>query len=133
MLGVEISLQPLEYKLYLDTISKGNFTLSLSSRFADYNDPVNFLQVFSSPNNADNLTGWSDPQYQQLLLQADSETNSEKRLDILRQCELILMNDLPIFPLFQFSFNYAKNRALHGVSVSPLGIMDIEQGYFSHE
>ena len=43
--GTYISLEPVEQKVFFDRVSKKNYSLALGTWFADFNDPINFLEI----------------------------------------------------------------------------------------
>jgi len=74
----------------------------------DYNDPNTFLDMFVS-DGPNNNTGWSNAKYDQLIDQAKSAANPEQRMAILREAEEILLEDMPIVPIyFYVSINMVR-------------------------
>jgi len=99
-LGVRMEIQPLEWKVFLHEQSRTNYDLSYSSWIGDYKDPNTFLDLFMS-NNGNNRTGWSDPRYDALMREANSQVDGKKRAELLRRAETILVKDeAPIVPLY---------------------------------
>ncbi|MBS0653781.1 MAG: peptide ABC transporter substrate-binding protein, partial [Verrucomicrobia bacterium] len=54
--GIRIKLESLEGKVYFDRISKQDFHLASGSWIADFEDPVNFLEVFKYKSGGSNNT-----------------------------------------------------------------------------
>lgn len=127
VLGLEVSLEALEGKIFYDKLRSGQFTLANGSWFADFQDPINFLTVFKEKSNGTNNTGWENPTYQNLLEQALVEQNREKRTAMLREAEGLLIKEMPVIPLFYYSFNYMTNPKLQGVRLNELGILDVRK------
>ena len=102
-LGItSIHLRGQEWKVYLNTQSLIDFDLCLSAWVGDYNDPQTFLDMFVT-NGGNNLTGWSNPQYDQLLAQSEATADVPQRMQLLQQMETILVTkDLPIVPLYSY-------------------------------
>ena len=44
--------------------------------------------------------------------------------ELLRDTEHILMDQMPIIPIFHFALNYLQSEALEEVALSPLGQID---------
>lgn len=126
VLGVPITLQAYEGKVSLDALSRGKYQIMLGSWFADINDPINFLEVFKSKNNGINNTGWENAIYSNLLDKSNSENDPKKRRLLMARAEDILMEALPIAPLFYNAYNYIKNEKLQGVYFSELGYLDFK-------
>lgn len=128
-LGVDVSLSNAEWAVFLDNVDRGNFQIARGSWLADFNDPVNFLEIFTEPKG-NNDTGWTNANYNDLLSKAAVETDSTKRMDFLKDAEAILMDEMPIAPLYFYTQNYIKSEKLKGVVISPLGDVQYKWAYF---
>lgn len=126
--NVDVELDPCEPTDFYEKLFSGNYDLSSGSWFADYFDPMSFLSIFQYKENGTNATGWSNADYTRLLEQSCLEIDPQKRTDLLVQAQDILMNEMPVLPLFYFSFSFAKNQQLQA-ELSPLGTMQLSQGY----
>lgn len=47
----------------------------------DFNDPINFLELFRDKNGGNNDTGWENPEFKKLLNQSQTETDKTKRAE----------------------------------------------------
>ncbi|WFO14427.1 peptide ABC transporter substrate-binding protein [Edwardsiella ictaluri] len=101
-LGVQVELTNQEWKTYVDNRHSGRFDVVRGSWIADYNEPSSFLGLLGS-HNSGNLTGFSQPGYDALLLQAAREGNAQKRSAIYQQAERMLAEEAPIAPLYQYT------------------------------
>jgi oligopeptide transport system substrate-binding protein len=59
----------------------------------DYADASSMLDVVFSPKSAFQYTGWQSPEYEKLLTDALAEPDEEKRTELYRQAEKVLLND----------------------------------------
>lgn len=98
-LGIEVELRNTEWKVYLDDMSKLRYTIMRRGWIGDYRDPNTFIELFTS-HSGNNNTGWSNAAYDARVKQAAGEPDARKRLDHLRAAEKILMDELPIIPLY---------------------------------
>jgi oligopeptide transport system substrate-binding protein len=87
---INIKVQPFDRKLELE--ENGDFQLSWQAWIADYNDPMTFLDLFESTSPF-NTYQYSNPEYDKLISRARDELDEERRMDILRQAEIILVED----------------------------------------
>jgi oligopeptide transport system substrate-binding protein len=87
---IDIKVQPFDRKLELE--SQGNFQLSWQGWIADYNDPMTFMDLFESTSSF-NTQKYSNPKYDDLIQSARKELNQDKRMDMLKQAEKILVTD----------------------------------------
>ena len=99
-LGVETELINEEWKVFLDHRKQTDQTQVIRGGWiADFNDAWSFAELLQS-NNAMNNTGYANSQYDQLLSAASVESNLDKRQRLLQQAERILLEDVPIIPIF---------------------------------
>ena len=99
-LGVNVGLLKQEWKVYLNSMSQLDFDMCRSSWVGDYADANTFLNMFVT-GDGNNRTGWSDPTYDHLIDDAAREPDTQKRFDIFRKAEKILVHDeAPICPLY---------------------------------
>jgi len=115
-LGVKVELRQMEKKVFLRAQSGLHYDVSRSSWIGDYNDASTFLDLFLS-NNGNNRTGWKNARYDQLMGEANLQTDLERRAEFLQQAEALLVRDeAPIAPLFFYTgFNYFNPTNVQGV------------------
>jgi len=102
-LGVEIELRQIERKIFYNAQSRLDFDLCASSWVGDYNDANTFLDLFTS-NSGNNRTGWKNARYDELLNEANRQTDIGRRAELLRQAEAILVaEELPLVPLYFYA------------------------------
>lgn len=118
--GIEIALQVYESKSYLDQIRNHTYQAGLASWFGDFFDPITFLEVFQYKNNGTNNTQWESPLYTELLAKSYVTPNPQERAKVLVQAEEVLMNEMPVIPLFFASYNYMKAPDVKNVYFSDL-------------
>jgi len=100
-LGIETKLANQEWKVYLDTQSSLEYDVSRSAWIGDYPDPNTFLDMFVT-GGENNKTGWSNAEYDKLIARAAIEFDPDERLELLRQAEAILVDELPILPIYYY-------------------------------
>lgn len=59
-----------------------------------------------------NFSKWSHPDLQDLLQKAQLETNEQQQRLLLHKIEEMLLNEMPIIPLFETSLQYMKKKSL---------------------
>ncbi len=116
-LGVHVELVQMEKKVYLAAQNRLDYDLARSTWIGDYNDPNTFLDLFRS-NNGNNRTGWKNDRYDNLISQANRQTDAATRTALLQQAETILVRDeLPIVPLYFYAgflyFNPARIKGIY--------------------
>ena len=97
VLGVDVIPRSIEEKTFSDALNKHTQNLFLVKYGFDYMDPSNYMDLF--------LTGgrhaWSNPEYDELVREADSIEDWEKRIEKYRKAEKILVQEAPAVFLFQ--------------------------------
>ncbi|MDI3310306.1 MAG: peptide ABC transporter substrate-binding protein [Thermoanaerobacterium sp.] len=98
-LGVNVQIQNVAFKVRIDMMDKGNYDMVFAGWGADYNDPLTFLDMWET-NNGNNTAFYSNPQYDKLIDEAKVNGDLKARNDELIQAEKILMDDMPIGPVY---------------------------------
>jgi oligopeptide transport system substrate-binding protein len=124
-LGIRVILQAVERKVFLQKIREKDFQVVLGSWIADFNDPINFLEVFKFKNSGSNNTNWENAKYIELLNQSTICRDQAERKKILRDAEAILMEEMPIIPLYHEAMNYLQRSDVQDVVLSPIGQLDV--------
>ncbi len=123
-LKIKVELEAVEPKTFYQKITQKEFQLAAGSWTADFADPVNFLEVFKYREGSTNNTNWENNKYIDLLNRSALCKNLDERRGLLREAEQILMDQMPIIPIFHFALNYLQRDSLEEVSLSPLGQID---------
>ncbi|HBT50079.1 MAG: ABC-type dipeptide/oligopeptide/nickel transport system periplasmic component [Caldanaerobacter subterraneus] len=98
-LGVQVEIQNVAFKVRLDMMDRGDYQIVLAGWGADYNDPMTFLDMWET-NNGNNTAFYSNPEYDKLIEQAKVNGDPKSRVEEMIQAEKILMEDMPIGPLW---------------------------------
>lgn len=112
-LNIDISLENQDWKVYLDNQRTMNYQISRASWIGDYLDPNTFLELYVS-NGGNNRTGWSNPRYDKLIAQAANTQNQQQRYAVFMEAEKILMNEMPIIPIYTYSNVYLISPDVKG-------------------
>ncbi|MGD8192653.1 peptide ABC transporter substrate-binding protein [Brevibacillus ginsengisoli] len=125
-LGVDVKLEAKEWKVFIEDLHQGNFQIARMTWVGDFNDPVNFLEVFKDKKGGNNDTLWEDPKYKDLLNQSAKETDPAKRKELMKQAESILMDQMPMTPIYYRTEAYVQNDKVKDVALDPLGNIDFK-------
>lgn len=123
-LGIAVALEAVEGKIFSQKVAEQDYQLAAGSWTADFNDPINFLEVFKCKDAGTNHTDWEHPKYIDLLNRSTLCTDSKERQRLLHEAEQVLMEQMPIIPIFHFTLNYLQSDQLQEVALSPLGQID---------
>ncbi len=101
-LGINVGIYNQEWKVYLDTQIKMDFTISRRGWVADYPDPNTFLDLFVT-DGGNNKTGWSNKEYDNYIHLAGQTMDEQKRFDYFHKAEAILLKELPLLPIYFYT------------------------------
>ena len=126
-LGVELTLNHHEWKVFLDTRAQGEFDILSSSWLVDVNDPSAMLEAMRS-NHPNNLGAYYSQQYDDYLDKAQNTLSLSKRVDYYQQAELLILNDIAVLPLYQYVNLALIKSDIHGYPESnPQGIFYLKK------
>lgn len=104
-LGIVVKSRNEEWGSYLASQRQSRFDICRKGWIGDYADPNTFLDMFVTGGEQNN-TNWGRPRYDRLIRDAAAETDPDKRLALLHEAEELLMEELPIIPIY---FYMSKN------------------------
>lgn len=100
-LNIQVELVNEEWKVFLNSRKYKDFEIVRANWMADYLDPLAFLEVYTT-QNPNNHSGWFAQNYD-AAIQASENTTDAKRYDYLQQAEAILLEQLPVLPIYYFN------------------------------
>ena len=121
VLGVEVTLNNQDWNVFLETRTKGDYSICRNGWIADYNDPVSFLDMFMT-DNGNNDAHYSNPEYDAMMTTVLSDSDAAGRMELMHQAETLLCDtDCAIAPLYYYSQPYMVSDRVHGMYYTPLG------------
>jgi len=120
-LGIQAKLLNQEWKVFLQTRRRMETTeVYRAGWIGDYNDAYSFAQLMHSANEM-NHAGYVSTEYDALVDQAASEQDMVKRGELLTAAEQVLLEDMPIIPVY---FYVSKHLVKPWVQGRQPNIMD---------
>ena len=120
-LNIQVTLSNQEWKVYLDSVDQMDFDIARRGWIGDYVDPNNFLDLFIS-SGGNNSTGYADGIYDDLVLKKATKASSrELRYQIFHRAETMLMQAMPIIPIYTYTSKHLINPSVKGL---PSNLMD---------
>ena len=119
-LGVHVDLVAQEEKVWLNTMRSKDFQLLTDGWLSGINDPVDMFQLFlgNSPNNN---TGWNNAGYNEEFAAAGQAPDDAAREGHLQSMDAVLLDDLPLIPLFHQDQNYLVHPSVQNWTDNMLG------------
>ncbi len=125
-LGIDVTLANQEWKVYLDTTDERHFQVARMGWIGGYVDPTTFLDTMLSDSPL-NRTGFSDPRYDEIILRdAPAELDPEKRMELLREAETIMIEQVPLVPFYTYSSKHLIQPGVRGVGNNVLDTVNFK-------
>jgi oligopeptide transport system substrate-binding protein len=120
-LNIHVTLANQEWKVYLDSVDQMDFQMARRGWIGDYVDPNNFLDLFLC-DGGNNNTGFCDANYDSMIQhEAPGAKSREERYAIFSAAETLLMEQMPIIPIYTYTSNHLIHPSVHGM---PSNLMD---------
>jgi|LZCG01.1.fsa_nt_gb peptide/nickel transport system substrate-binding protein len=98
-LGIELEVRVLEWGTWLQEEGAGNFDLYVLGWIGNL-DPDDYFYAQHHTGEVFNFTGYSNPEVDSLLDQGRQATDPEKRFEIYKQVQDLIINDAPYIYLY---------------------------------
>ena len=134
-LGVDISIQQTDWPTFLSDITQPEnpYQMYQLGWIADYPDPQNFLDLLFHTGSQQNHMGYSNPKVDSLLDAAGVEQDPQKREELYRQAEQLIINDAPWVPLYFDFEQWLVKPYVKGFAIPPMIVPKFQYIYLSDE
>jgi oligopeptide transport system substrate-binding protein len=122
--GLTVRARGYSFPDYLHLLKSGHQSMYRLGWVAEYPDPDVFLFSLFSSASPDNHSGFSSNRVDKLLLEARSEVSADKRAELYRRAEHLILAKAPIAPLGSFVMHWAAQSAVEDVHFDVLGGFD---------
>lgn len=99
--GVNINLEVMDSKSRSSRYSNSQFQLAIGGWHEDYHDPENWLPTLMMTGASNNQLKYSNPRFDELVKQALFELDTEKRFDLYKQANKLMLEDAAVGPLYE--------------------------------
>ncbi len=114
VLGIQVGIVNQEWQVYLASQEELDYDISRRGWIGDYVDPNTFLDMFIT-DGGNNKTGFSDPRYDQIVLrEAPAAKDREQRYGLFREAETLLIDAMPIIPLYTYQSKHLVHPSVRG-------------------
>ncbi|MCD8482405.1 MAG: peptide ABC transporter substrate-binding protein [Verrucomicrobia bacterium] len=118
-LGIRVQLQNQEWRAYLQNRASGRFELARAAWIGDYQDAHSFLAMWMT-HSGNNFSGWSNTEFDSLIVQSEQTRDSVLRTKLLQQAESLLLEEQVVIPLYFYATAYLKRPEVVGLEPSLL-------------
>ena len=120
-LNIDIDLIEEEFPATLLSLTKKKYQIARMGWTGDYNDPMTMLDVMVSYGGV-NHSGFSNAKYDELITEAKTiYTNNHLRMENMKQAEAILLDEMPIIPLYYRTDSFIVSPYLKDLVLNPFG------------
>jgi oligopeptide transport system substrate-binding protein len=109
--------------VYLEKTSRLEYQVARRGWIGDFMDPTTFLELMTS-RNGNNNTGWSSKEFDDLLSRSNRAGN---RMELLRQAEEILLDEMPVVPIYQYVTQNMWKKDVEGLFPNPMNIHPLNE------
>lgn len=102
-------------------LAGGKFPMFLYAWYADVPDPDNFLFALFHSKSPRNFMGYANPVVDDLLVAARHERDLQRRVDLYRKAEQLILDDAPIIPVWHYTYERLFQPYVRSIEVNGLG------------
>jgi oligopeptide transport system substrate-binding protein len=121
VLNIDIELMGEEDEVYAQDKKDGNYELIRHSWTADYNDPINFLNLYTSGASS-NYNGVADEAFDTAIANSDAAQDAEERNQYLHEAQDILVSDnFYVIPVVTQVYICLMDPSISGITTNDKG------------
>jgi oligopeptide transport system substrate-binding protein len=119
-LGIDVRIDNQVFKQALDKRERGEFDIAMGAWLPDFDDAITFGDLMASWND-NNRGRYASPRYDEWVRVANNSSDQRERMAAFGQMQQLLIDDVPLLPLYESAEMYAIDPALHGVQRALFG------------
>lgn len=113
-LDVAVTLENVEFQVKLDREKAGDYEISRGGWSGDYVDPMTFIDLWVT-DGPFNDVNWSNADYDKNVNIAKTSMNKEERMEAMHKAEEILMEEMPIIPIYFYTKPFSVKQHVKGI------------------
>jgi oligopeptide transport system substrate-binding protein len=132
-LGIDVTIKAQEFAQFLEFLGPppaDAVDIYRLGWIADYVDPMNFLELWTS-NSGNNNSRFASPAYDRLIEQARNTPGDAERYELYRQAEAMLTGPqgaMPIAPLYWYTYTNLERASVKDTfEINPLDQFDLSK------
>jgi oligopeptide transport system substrate-binding protein len=126
-LGITCTLENQEWAVFQDTRKEGDYEVARGGWITDFLDPMGLLAIFVDGNTY-NDPNYNNPAYNAALEKARTSSGAA-HFDALYEAQDLLMNDMPIIPVYHYTDTMLSSPKLKNLERSMLGSKDFSMAF----
>ncbi|MCR4732971.1 MAG: peptide ABC transporter substrate-binding protein [Lachnospiraceae bacterium] len=130
-LGIEMTIQTEDWNVFLDDRKKGKYTMAREGWLADFNDPINMLEMHTTKSGNNDCQFGRDPKasapkdwakYDKMIDEIRNTTDFAARVDKMHKAEDMLMDTWAVIPIYYYNDPYMQKSNVDGVNCTVYGM-----------
>lgn len=113
-LGINVEINQVTYAETLKRLEAHDFEIGWGGWGSDYDDPYSYLELFKS-DSPYNYSNYKNDQVDQLLTATQTETDAQKRMDMLHEAEQLIIDDGAFLPQGERNIHYLVDEDVKGL------------------
>ncbi len=113
-LGFEVQLENVDFNVKLDREKAHDYDISRAGWIGDYADPMTMLDLFVT-DGPFNDCAYSNPEYDKLIAESKNSGDQALRMKNMKEAEKILMEEMPIIPVYFYTQPYLTKPYVKGI------------------
>lgn len=110
-----------DWPTFSKMLADGKLPVFLYAWYADVPDPDNFLTKLFHSRSPRNYFRYANPVVDDLLIHARNESDLQRRVELFRRSEQLILDDAPLIPMWHFTYERLFQPYVRSVEVSGLG------------
>lgn len=128
-LGIKVSITSVKWEDMTRRLKDRDYDVALQGLSAEYADYLAFFDRFAL-GSGNNYTGWSSIKLNEMINRLKLDIEDSVRKEIFLEAENIILEDLPVLPIYDYTRAYAMKLWVKGLHFPPAGLpVDFKQTY----
>lgn len=129
-LGIDIQVIVYENNDFVNKLREKKYDLALIDWEREYKNSLNYYEKFLMDNYF-NFFSYKNLEYNNVIYKAKMETNEIKQKELFKKADKIIINDLPIIPLYTKKSVICKNECVYNIEMNYNGNILLGKLYYS--
>jgi oligopeptide transport system substrate-binding protein len=112
-LGIDVGIRKESTSVFYDTQIRLDFDIARAGWIADFIEPISFLDMWTA-GNQNNMTGWENAKFDQLIKDSYAEGDAAKRGAIMLEAENLFMDQSVVIPIYWYKMQKLVHPAVKG-------------------
>ena len=121
--GIQVKVETEDWNVFLEDRKAGKFDIAREGWIADFNDPINMLEMWVSYGGNNDMQLGKNPtpqapdwtEYDELIQEIYVETDYAKRAELMHKAEDMLMSTYAVVPVYYYNHIYLQKSNVEGV------------------